>query len=369
MRIFVCAILVCAVNARAYAQRPSELDRIQMGVVLSPRTDEAMGTESATLRRAVETALSAKGMGSMLADLPTRFVAYVDLVPLQEEMINGGMTVVKEQLSITFGERSGGRAIGSFVLEARAVGKSKAGALRNLSTSLNLSQKQEWSASLEAANSGIITFFEQQCSSLLREADLKVQQRQFEDAIYLTTTVPREAPKCHEQAMHSAVNAYAAMLKNQCAAPFASAKARWASSKTRESATSVAAVLGTIPADSPCFGDAALLIDDVARVIATFDAEAARERTEELAFKRKAYEDQRALAQEQMRGDLLLRSQSIAAARESDRERAAQAKEQLRGEVAVTTQAIEAARQVGLERARAYSKAGPPKVTQTIVFK
>jgi hypothetical protein len=343
LRLTYYALLMVAISStelRAQETPPAELDRIQLGVVLSPRTANAMGTESSALARAVESALSARGMGSALPELGTRFVAYVDMVPIQEEQAPGGMVAVKEQLTITFGDVETGRSIGMYQTEKTAVGKNKAGALRNFSTSLRLAQNREFTTALDEANTGIIRFFEAQCASLLREADALVKTREFEGAIYMMASVPREASNCHKQAMKFAADAYTAMLKHQCAAPFAQAKAKWAASKSRENAAVVAEMLGTIPADSPCFGEASTLVNDVARVIAQHDAAAAQAHRDKVAWQKKVYEDRLALTKYKMKGEFTLAAQTV-----------------------------ESARQVGVEHARAIAKAKPAPINQTIVFR
>jgi hypothetical protein len=326
-------------GAQPASGAPPELDRVQLSVVLSPRTGQAMGNESVALKRAVEAGLASRGMGTAVSDLSSRFVAYVDLVPIQEEQAPGGMVVVKEQLSITFGEATGGPSIGLFQAERTAVGKNKEGALRNFSTSLKLATNRDFITSLDAANTGIIDYFERQCAGLIREADAKVKQREFEDAISMTTTVPREAAKCHRQAMTFAATAYTAMLKHQCAAPYAQAKAKWAASKSRQNASEVADLIGSIPADSPCYGEASVLIVDVTRVIAQHDAAEAQARRDRVAWQKKVYEDRLTLTKDRMKGEFTL-----------------------------TAQGIEAARQVGVERARALAKR-PADVNQLIVFR
>lgn len=340
--ILVTLLLAAAPAAVADAQGApaTELDRIQLGVVLSPRTAEAMGTESTALARAVESALSARGMGSALPELGTRFVAYVDMIPIQEEMANGGMVAVKEQLTITFGDVETGRSIGMFQTEKTAVGKNKAGALRNFSSNLRLAQNREFTSALDEANTGIIRFFEAQCASLLREADALVKTREFEGAIFMMASVPREASSCHKQAMQFAADAYTAMLRHQCAAPYAQAKAKWATSKSRENAAAVAEVLGSIPADSPCYAEASAMINDVARVIAQHDAAAAQAHRDRVAWQKKVYEDRLALTKYQMKSEFTLAAQTI-----------------------------ESARQVGVEHARAMARAKPIQVKQTIVFR
>lgn len=338
------ALQVAALRAQPSApppgSAPPELDRIQLSVVLSPRTATAMGSETTALQRAVESALSARGMGSAMSGLASRFVAYVDLVPLEEEMAPGGMVAVKEQLTVTFGDVTSGRSIGMYQAEKAAVGKNKEGALRNFSTGLRLATNPGFISSLQEANAGIIAFYEQQCAGMLREADSKVKQQAFGEAILMTATVPREAATCHKQATVFAASAYTAMLKHQCAGPFAQARAKWAASKSRENAAEVAQMIGEIPADSPCYGEASGLVDDVARVIAQYDAAAAQARRDRVAWQRKVYEDRLALTKYQMQGEFTLAAQTI-----------------------------ESARQVAVEQARAIAKAKPAPVIQNLIFR
>ncbi|MEN9790931.1 MAG: hypothetical protein RLZZ63_589 [Gemmatimonadota bacterium] len=282
-----------------------EIDRIQLGVYLSPETEQMLGRESRTLLRSVETALSARGMGAAVRGLPGRFVAYIDLVPLEERMM-GGMVAVREQLSITFGDEQGGRSMGAFVTERAATGRTKEVALRNFATSLNLRTDKRWNEALDDANRAIIASFEQECPAILREADAKSQQKLFDEAIYLVTTVPRQAKGCHEQATAKAQDIYTASLKAQCVGPFAQGKASWAANKSRDNAMKVADVIGSIPADSPCFTEASNLMDGVAAVIAKYDEADAKERLEEIAFERKKYEDEMALVRQQMADELQL---------------------------------------------------------------
>lgn len=321
------ALLALSLVATTASGQATGLDRIQLGVLLSPATIEAMGSEASSLQRVFEVALADKGMGAALPGIRTRFVAYVDLVPLQEEMVSGGMVGVRERLTVTFGDGVEGRAVASFQVDARAVGKSKETALRNLGSSLRLRSNADWAGSVDAANSGIIKYFERSCDGLMREVDAKVKQKEFDEAIFMVTSVPREAPACHQRAMKVAGEAYTAKLKALCVGPYAEARAKWAASKSRQSAESVAEIIGRISADSPCFPEAATLMTGVSNVIAGYDAQAAQEHRDRIVFAKKQYEDGLSLTREKMSG-----------------------------ENAIVAATIEAARQVGLELAK---KKGP----------
>ena len=331
-------LLASAILATTGHAQSGELDRIQLGVLLSPATLSAVGGDGSALQRAFEVALADKGMGASLPGIYTRFVAYVDLVPLQEELIPGGMVAVRQRVSVTFGDGVAGRAIASFETDARAVGKSKETALRNLASSLRLKSNTDWNTSVEAANSGIINFFEKGCDALLREADVKVKQKDFDEAMYMVTSVPREAATCHKRAMQMAGDAYTAKQKSVCVGPYADARAKWAASKSRATASVVADIIGQIPAVSPCFGEASGLMNAVASVIASYDAQAATERREQMASAKKRYDDQLALTKQKMQSENEL------------------TKQRMQSDNALAAQAIEAARQVGVEQAK---KKGP----------
>jgi len=329
-----------------------EIDRIQLGVYLSPETDKMMGTESRTLIRSVETALSARGMGAAVRGLPGRFVAYIDVVPLEERMVpGGGEVVVKEQLSITFGDEAGGRSMGAYVTERTAAGRTKAVALRNFATSLNLRIDDEWNEALDEANAAIIAYFEQDCPAILREADAKAQQKRFDEAIYLVTSVPRQAKGCHEQATAKVRNIYVASLQAQCVGSFAQGKASWAANKSRDNATKVAEIIGSIPADSPCFSEASTLMEGVAGVIAKYDEADAKERLEEIAFERKKYEDEMSLVRQQMANELQLEQGRI------DRD------------IIVGKANAKAAKAMGVAYAMALAQRQPAPETKVIVLK
>lgn len=353
MRRASLAGLFVVMAGAAGAQAPSiELDRIQLAVMISPGTAQAMGAQSPALTRAVESALAARGMGSAVPGLPSRFIAYVDVVPLQEEMVpGGGMVAVKEQVTVTFGDREGGRAMGAFVAERTAVGRSKEVALRNLATALNLRSDRDWNATLDEANAAIIGYFEQQCPAILAEADAKMRQRGFDEAIYLTTTVPREARTCHERATAFAGEVYVARLQAQCSGPFAQARAQWAASKSRENAQRVADIIGAIPADSPCFADAAALMDGVAAVIAQADSAEAKRMQDEVAFERKQYEDQLELTRQQMSNEYRLERSRIRADR------------------VVGVARAQAAQAVGVAYAQALAQRQPAAAPTAVTFK
>lgn len=353
-RKLLTALVLLSLGSTLLAAQELKLDRVQLSVILSPSTFEAMGEEARALSRTVESALAARGMGTALPGLQSRFVAYVEVVPLQEEMVpGGGMVAVKEQVSITFGDSEGGRTFGSFVVDARGVGRSKETALRNLATNLNLRSREDFQTALDHANHAIVTLFERQCTQLLAEADAKMKQKEFDEAMYLTTTVPREAADCHGRAMAFAGEVYVARMRAQCVGPFAAGRARWAALKTRESAVAVANIIGEIPADSPCFADASTLLESVAAVIGGYDEAEAQKRRAAIAFERKQYEDRLALVRTQMQHDNEMARQQQTDATATERAR-------LQGEAVVAAAAIEAAREVGIQQAqiRAQQNAG-----------
>lgn len=329
-----------------------EIDRIQVGVFLSPETEKAMGRDSRVLLRTVETALAARGMGAAVRGLPGRFVAYIDIVPLAESMVSGGgMVITKQQLSITFGDEVSGRAMGAYVTERNGTGRTKEVALRNFASGLNLRTDDEWNEALDEANKAIIASFEQDCPAILREADAKSKQKLFDEAIYLVSSVPRQAMGCHEQAAAKSQEIYTASLKAQCVGSFAQGKASWAANKSRDNATKVAEIIGSIPADSPCFNEASTLMEGVAGVIAKYDEADAKERLEEIAFERKKYEDEMSLVRQQMANELQLEQGRI------DRD------------IIVGKANAKAAKAMGVAYAMALAQRQPAPETKVIVLK
>ncbi len=352
VRIGMSVAALAAFGASAIrAQTPEEpkMDRVQVGVGLTPAADSLLGAAGSSVIRAFEAALAREGMGAITSGASARFMLAVDVQPLFEEITGTApaLVVVRARGSAVFGDTETRRAIAEFNREVRAVGRTREAAYRTVGNGLRL-EGEAWEAATEEANQRIIAFFENSCDALLQEANTMVRQDQFEEAILHLTSVPREARNCQPRAREASAEVYRAMQANFCQATLSWAHARWVAGATRESAREVADSLGLIPGGSSCMADAQSLLEDVAVVIATFDSAAAERERQEFGLRKTQYDDALALTRERMQHDTALRSQ----AQQND--------------YLVRTAAVEAAARVGIERARflATRDAGTKKLVQ-----
>lgn len=291
-RSFWLSVLVAIVApGQSAAQSDFTLGKVQFAADI--RLEGGLEGDTAALLNSFRSALARTGVGRSIDELQPRFVARATLSPVTEEMIPGTppMFGLRSAINVVFLDELSGTFFSEFSGEFVATGRTREQALNNVQRQVRFSGA-EWRTAVDLAESNAVGFFESRCDAVLEAANSLSIRGAYEQAVSELASVPVEASACRSRAEAAIIEAFTALQRRQCEVDLAKATTLWASDRSRENARQTAATLASIPASSPCFGEAEGLLNAVASAIEAYDAEAAARVREQLAFERQAYRDQ-----------------------------------------------------------------------------
>jgi hypothetical protein len=290
--------LLLAARAAAQSTGRESLSQVQIGVVLDSASRALFADDGRGLARRFDVALAAERIGAIIDGLPTQFRLHVSVTPSTEDVVPGtpALLLVRGTVSAIVEDSATRARVASWTTELQGTGQTPAQAWTSLGASLRVDESLQ--RVLRSASERIVTLYDARCSQILATAASRSAARDFDAAIYLLETVPVAAASCSSRAQRASIDVVTARDSYLCSTVLARARARWAASKSRETAAQVAEQLEPIDGSAPCYGDVNALLTDVAGRIGEYDATAQRAIEEQIAFERQQYADRLAMLRE-----------------------------------------------------------------------
>lgn len=116
---------------------------------------------------------------------------------------------------------------------------------------------------IETGKEKIIAFYNSHCDFILKEAQTKIDGRQYDEAIEQLLGIPNVCKDCYDKAMDLLVVAYQAKIDNECEELITQAQSAWAERDGKKSTE----FLSQIPAGSKCKDEAAALMKEIAKYV------------------------------------------------------------------------------------------------------
>jgi len=124
---------------------------------------------------------------------------------------------------------------------------------------------------VEKGKTKIIEYYNSRCDVILKDAQNLAAKNDYEQALYLLSSVPEAATGCYDKAMNASLPIYKKYIDRQCKVKLLEAKTQWAASPTWDGASYAAGVLGTIDPDAACYDEAVALNNEIAKKMKEVD--------------------------------------------------------------------------------------------------
>lgn len=155
----------------------------------------------------------------------------------------------------------------SVYVEVKGVGSNETKASLNAIRQLNAGNGKI-NTFLSGAKKKIISYYDSQLPSLIKEARSKASFKNYEEALAMLAVVPT-CCNGYDSAMKEAMRIYVLYRDTYFLARLNEAKALWSSNPTQAGSVPVVAILSSVDPDAKCYKEAMALLSQVAKVVKT----------------------------------------------------------------------------------------------------
>ena len=201
-----------------------------------------------------------------------RFIITANVVVMTKDLVPASPPMQAYTLSVNLyiGDGVEGKLFASTSTTVKGVGENETkayiSAIKNMKTN-----DPAYQTFLDKGKTKIIQYYNTKCDFIIKEAQTLASQNQYEEAIYMLTSVPDVCKECFDKCMDAVAPIYKKKIDRDCQMLLAKANNIWAANQTVEAANHAAALLSKIEPSSACYGDVKPLVAKIAARVYEID--------------------------------------------------------------------------------------------------
>ena len=216
--------------------------------------------ENKILRMLTSSGLSGNGLDANFVIFPKIEILGKDEIPGMETM-----TSVEVELNLFVKQMDENILFSSYSKEVKGISTTESRAIKNAIGKLPVKSK-DIKTFLEETKGRILAYYKNKCNSIILEANRYSKMHQYEKAIAILTTIPKEVGDCHQRAQEKAIEYYQIYADQKCAEYLQHARAE----EANRNYSKALKFLSYIDPSSTCKADAQKIIQ---RISTKVDAE------------------------------------------------------------------------------------------------
>ena len=195
-----------------------------------------------------------------------RFIITANVVIVSKDVIASAPPSIVYTLDVNLyiGDGLDGNKFASYSTSCKGVGinenKAMIEALKNIKP--NNTEIQNF---VTLGKKKVISFYNDRCDLILKQAKLLEAQNRYEEAIYKLTSIPESSLTCFNKAIEAIVPIYAKFINRDCQIKLQEATNIWNANQTMEAANQVGEILSTIDPQSTCYKEVRVFSNKVAK--------------------------------------------------------------------------------------------------------
>jgi len=256
----IVAMIICP--ALLQAQTKNEPSAIALYVMLSQEIDELSEAARVVLSNKLIQVATANGISGKEGF--GRF--FITAVPalMSKDIVPGPPQQIAQNMEVTLyiGDYFEQKIFASTSISCKGVGTNETKAYIEALKNLNANAPQ-MRAFVESGKKKIIDYYVTQCDNIINKAKSLANQKNFEEAIYLLTSIPEAVPDCYSRALVEAEGIYQQYIDHLCNVNLAHAKSAWVAEQNSSGAQKAGEYLSYIYPDAYCYGEATILYNEI----------------------------------------------------------------------------------------------------------
>ncbi|MEG1498219.1 MAG: hypothetical protein RRX93_01325 [Bacteroidales bacterium] len=186
-----------------------------------------------------------------------RFFITAQFAMLSKDIIAGPPQQIALNMEVTFyiADYFDQKIYSSVTMNVKGVGTNETKCFINALKSIN-ANSPILAKFMDEGKTKIIDYYKFQCANIIKRANSLASQKQYEEAIYLLTSVPDACGECYDLALANTATIYQQYVDRLCDINFAKAKSAWAAEQNSTGAASAGSYLSQIYPDAKCYAEA-----------------------------------------------------------------------------------------------------------------
>ena len=195
------------------------------------------------------------GMGGN--SITPRFVIAAKVNVLSKDAIAGPpqMIAVNSEIVFFIGDAETNQVFATATITGKGLGTNENKALISLVQSVNINNKLLLDLT-QAGKNKIVEYYNNQCDFIIKKAQTKAQQQQFDESIYDLMQVPEVCKSCFMKCLSAVQPIYKIKIDLDGLMKLNDAKNKWNASQNRKGADDVSAILSSIDPESASYKNA-----------------------------------------------------------------------------------------------------------------
>lgn len=230
--IIILSILSFAI--KSIAQIKDDIGKITIQAYI-PSYEEIPDEAEKLLKTKLSQIITLNGIADN--ELSNRFVLTAKVNILSKDIVASTPQRISQKMELTFmiGDIQEGKIYSSFTMPLIGIGtnltKSYISAFKNINV-----HKPEISKFIEDSKPKIVSFYQNNCESMIKEAENFRQVGQYDKAIYQLSSIPNVCNECYEKSSALAIQIYKEKIQVQDKSLLQKAKNEWAKSPNEQGA-------------------------------------------------------------------------------------------------------------------------------------
>ena len=195
------------------------------------------------------------------ANFGSRFILTPNISVLSKDVVPAAPAKVALVLEVAFyiGDGYSGVKFGSAVMNVKGVGQNENKAYINAFRNIN-ANNPELQKLVKDAKKSILSYYNDSCDFILKEAETLVAQEEYDKALYSLMSIPKETKDCYYKAQDLIKEIYTKKVNSDCEALLNMAKIAWTSGQNYEAANKAGVYLSMLSPKAKCYNEAKKLI-------------------------------------------------------------------------------------------------------------
>lgn len=205
--------------------------------------------------------LTQNGIAS--TDIFNRFFLAVVPVPITQDIVPGAPTRIAQNIEFTFyiADYTTQTIFSSTSVKAKGIGTNATKSLLNAVSNINTNSPQ-FKEFVEKGRQKIISYYDQQASKLITQAQSLAKRKEYEAALFLLIDIPIDCQQ-YDKYIQAINDIYQQYIDYTCYINLHQAKALWMSAQDAIGAMQAGEYLASIMPEAACYDDAVTLYNEI----------------------------------------------------------------------------------------------------------
>lgn len=268
------AMLVLCFSSQSFAQKTAtddEMSRLMLTAWVPDQVEGMPSNAKNMLTNKLKEVITKNGIAA--STFNSRFIISANIMVTSKDILPGPPTMHAYSLDITLyiGDGFEGNAYASKTISVKGTGVNESKAYISAIKMIKPAHP-EVQAFIKEGKAKIIDYYNKNCDLIITKAKNLEAQNQFEEAIFLLSSVPDACDECYEKSLKVLEPIYLKKIERDCKLKLQEAQNIWNAAQDIEAAEKAGAILSTIEPQTSCFSQVKALMSKIEARVKELDA-------------------------------------------------------------------------------------------------